>query len=420
MKISNMSLLSCLLMTFLLSTPVNAQTEDNIETLVKNNSIEVCECFKQVDYIDDFSDFDIKFDQCLQASTNDSALKQDEHIFEQYTHSMHEHQMQSCDAYAARVDYVLQRPEPKLSDPIYNNQDQYKEIAESIVGEYSMSFGNYSPEGGSSLALLDNQRYVIVGFGVVLVGDWRIVKGKYLHLIPHRTEYPFYVFGRHDAELGDNTVLNLDGDGFNELALIHYGSIDDKVPNLTPTSSINKQGLYDVEIPRKLEAISLADRDYENNGGKDIDIYTFDNPKGFNNLHLLEFTRLARREVTKAIIDGDELVFDQRRTKSWPLPEASTPDAQFYAEVSETKPFPKTLYYNLAGRSFDSERIKQDDYTFNDDLKAYVANIKCNEDCPAADDYNNTDIFYEYKLLEDVTRQSSKFKIANTFAVPID
>ena len=145
MKISNMSLLSCLLITALLSTPVNAQTEDNIEKLVKNNSIEVCECFKQVDYIDDFSDFDIKFDQCLQASTNDSALKQDEHIFEQYTHSMHEYQMQSCDAYAARVDYVLQRPEPKLSDPIYNNQDQYKEIAESIVGEYSMSFGNPSP-----------------------------------------------------------------------------------------------------------------------------------------------------------------------------------------------------------------------------------------------------------------------------------
>ena len=131
-----MSLLSCLLITALLSTPVNAQTEDNIEKLVKNNSIEVCECFKQVDYIDDFSDFDIKFDQCLQASTNDSALKQDEHIFEQYTHSMHEYQMQSCDAYAARVDYVLQRPEPKLSDPIYNNQDQCKEIAESMNPDF--------------------------------------------------------------------------------------------------------------------------------------------------------------------------------------------------------------------------------------------------------------------------------------------
>ena len=413
MKISNMSLLSCLLMTAVLSTPANAQTEDDLETLVKNNSIEVCECSKQLDYIDSFEDFEMKFEQCLQASINDSALKQNEDIFEQYTHSMYEHQMQSCDAFATKIDDVLQRPEPKLSDPIYNNQDQYKEIAKSIVGEYSMSFGNPSPEGGSILALLDNQRYVMVGFGVVLVGDWRIVKGKYLHLIPHRTEYPFYVFGRHDAELVDNTVLNLDGDGFNELALIHYGSIDDKVPNLTPTSSINEQGIYDVEILHKLEAISLADNDYKNNGGKAIDIYTFDNPKGFNNLHLLEFTRLARTKATKAIIGNNELRFGNGTTKKRPLPEASSSNAQFYAEMSDIKPFPKTLYYNLAGRSFDSRDIEQNNYTFDDDLKAYVANIKCHEDCPAADDYDNTDIFYEYKLLEDVTQQSSKFKIAN-------
>ena len=412
-----MSLFSCLLITSVLSTPVNAQTEDSIKKLVEKNVVEACDCVKNIDYIDNFIDFNMKFDQCIQ-SENNSLLKQEE-AYQTYNDLMYE-RVESCGNFAKTVDDFLRHPEPKLSDPIYNNQKQYKEIAKSIVGQYSMSFGNYSPEGGASLALLDNQRYVIASFGVVLVGDWRIVKGKYLHLIPHRTEYPFYVFGRHNTELGDNTRLKLDGDGFNELALIHYGSIDEKVPNLTPTSSINKQGLYDVEIPRKLEAISLADRDYENNGGKEIDIYTFDNPKGFNNLHLLEFTRLARRETMKAIIGDNGLTFEQGNTKKRPLPEASTPNAQFYAEISEIKPFPKTLYYNLAGRAFNSRDIEQDNYTFDDNLKAYVANIKCNKDCLAADDYDNTDIFYEYQLLEDVTVQQSKFRIANTFAVPRD
>ncbi|WP_201551778.1 hypothetical protein [Psychrobacter fjordensis] len=416
-----MSLLTCLLITSVLSTPVNAQTEDNIEKLVKNNSIEVCECFKKVDYIDDFSDFDIKFDQCLQASTNDSALKQDEHIFEQYTHSMHEHQMQSCDVYAARVDYVLQRPEPKLSDPIYNNQDQYKEIAESIVGEYSMSFGNPSPEGGSSLALLDNQRYVMVGFGVVLVGDWRIVKGKYLHLIPHRTEYPFYVFGRHNTELKDKTKIRFKGSGFSESTLIRYGEISQDTPILMPILHIDDQYPYDAKIPHIPRALSLAyNSDYENNDDEAIDIYTFDNDEELNDLYVLEFNKLARREVMKAIIGDDELTFDQGTTTKRPLPRATSENAEFYKEISDIKPFPKTLYYNLAGRSFDSRDIKQYNYTFDDNLKAYVANIKCHEDCPAADDYDNTDIFYEYKSLEDITVQQSKFKIANTFAVPRD
>ncbi|MBH0096549.1 hypothetical protein I6E61_09155 [Psychrobacter sp. NZS113] len=418
MKISNMSLFSCLLITSVLSTPVNAQTEDSIKKLVEKNVVEACDCVKNIDYIDNFIDFNMKFDQCIQ-SENNSLLKQEE-AYQTYNDLMYE-RVESCGNFAKTVDDFLQHPEPKLSDPIYNNQKQYKEIAKSIVGQYSMSFGNYSPEGGASLALLDNQRYVIVGFGVVLVGDWRIVKGKYLHLIPHRTEYPFYVFGRHNTELKDKTKIRFKGSGFSESTLIRYGEISQDTPILMPILHIDNQYPYDAKIPHIPRALSLAyNSDYENNDDEAIDIYTFDNDEELNDLYVLEFNKLARREVMKAIIGDDELTFDQGTTTKRPLPRATSENAEFYKEISDIKPFPKTLYYNLAGRSFDSRDIKQYNYTFDDNLKAYVANIKCHEDCPAADDYDNTDIFYEYKSLEDITVQQSKFKIANTFAVPRD
>lgn len=420
MKTHNISIFSCLLITFLLSTPVNAQTEDDVKRLVKKNLIEVCECFKQFDYIDSFADFDIKFDQCLQASTNDNTLKQDEDIFEQYTHSMHEQQMQSCDTYASKLDFVLLRPEPKLSDPIYNNQNRYKETANNIVGEYSMSFNmGHSPEGGPTLALLDNQRYVIASFGIVLVGDWRIVKGKYLHLLPYRTRYPFFVFGRQNTNLGNTTIMKFKGDGFSESTLIRYSKIDQEVPTLTPILHVDNQYPYKAEVSNIPKAFSLAyNSDYKVDEA--VEIYTFDNNQNFNDFSILEFNGLAHREAMKAIIGDNELTFEQGNTKKRPLPEASTPNAQFYTEMSEIKPFPKTLYYNLAGRSFDSERIDQDNYTFDNNLKAYVANTMCGKNCPAEDDYDNTDIFYEYKSLEDVTRKLSRFKVANTFAVPRD
>ena len=424
MKISNISLLSCLLMTSLLSTPVSAQTEANIERLVKKNAIEVCECSKKLDYIDSFADFEMKFEQCLQTSANDSALQQDEDTFIQYGNLMYENQMQSCNAFATKIDYVLQRQDPKLSDSIYNHQDQYKEIAKSIVGQYSTSSDpEQSLAEGTTIALLNDQRYVLIALGITSTGDWRIVKGKYLHLIPRRTEYPFYVFGRDNAELTDKTKIRFEFEsgGSHENTLVHYGRTSQDVPTLTFVSSINNYYPYVIEGIDIPKSISLAySSDINNYGDEAIDIYTFDNNEEHNDLYVLELNQLASAKTIRTVIGNNELRFVTKALKKRPLPQASSEDAKYYAEVSETKPFTKTLYYNLGGRSFYSGSIDQDNYTFDDDLKAYVANIKCHEDCPATDDYDNTDIFYEYKLLEDVTKQSSKFKIANTFAVARD
>ena len=418
-----MSLLSCILMTSVLSTPVNAQTEDDLGKLVKNNSIEVCECSKKLDYIDSFADFEMKFEQCLQASINDSTLKQDEDTFIQYGNLMYENQMQSCDAFTTKIDDVLQRPDPKLSDSIYNDQDQYKEVAKNIIGQYSVSSDpEQSLAEGTTIALLNDQRYVLIYLGITSTGNWRIVKGKYLHLIPDRTEYPFYVFGRDNAELTDKTKIRFEFEsgGSNQNTLVHYGRTSQDVPTLTFVLDINRYYPHVIEGIDTPKAISLAySPDINNYGDKAIDVYTFNNNEEHNDLYVLELNQLASAKTIRTVIENNELRLVSKGLKKRPLPKASSDDAKYYAEVLETKPFPKILYYSLGGRSFDSGSIDQDNYTFDDNLKAYVANIKCHEDCPAADDYDNTDIFYEYKLLEDVTRQSSKFKIANTFAVPL-
>ena len=409
---------STLIIVSLLSTQVNAQIDDNIKSLVEDNFVEACDCVKNIDYIDSYVDFNMKFDQCIQSDSN-SILKQEE-AYQKYNDLMYE-RVESCGNFANTVEAFFQRPEPRLSDSIYANQEKYKKIAKSIVGQYSMSFNSgHSPEGGVTLALLENQKYVIVSFGTVLVGDWRIVKGQYLHLLPYRTEYPFYVFGRHDAELQDATKIRFEGGGFSKSTLIRYGEISQDIPILMPILNIDHQYPYDVVIPHTPRALSLAyNSNYENNGDEDIDIYTFDNDEQLNDFYILEFNKLKRIKATKAIIGKNEIRFEDGATKKRPLPKASSNDAKYYAEVSDIKPFPKVLYYNLAGRSFGSRGIEQNNYTFNNSLKAYVANTQCNTNCPAADDYDNTDIFYEYKSLEDITVQQSKFKIADTFAVPL-
>lgn len=418
MKMSTVSIFSCLLMTSLLSTQVNAQTKDSIEKLVEKNVVEACNCVKDIEYIDNFVDFDMKFDHCIQSKGN--RLLKKEEAYQKYNDLMYK-RVESCGNFAKTVDDFLKRPEPKLSDAIYNNQEPYKDIAKNIVGQYSMSFGNYSPEGGTTLALLDNQRYVIVSFGTVIVGDWRIVKGKYLHLLPYRTESPFYVFGRHNTKSKNKTTVTFDGGGFGYDTLIHFDALSQERPILTPVFNDDAncfKSPYKAELTGTYHAISLAfNPDYENKGDEAIDMYTFNNDKNFNEFYVLEFNRLARREVMKAMIDNDELVFEQGRTKRSPLPEASTEDAAFFRQMSDIKPFPKTLNYNLAGREVDSESINREDYTFDSSLNAYIANTKCSEDCPTEDDYDYVDIFYEYQSLEDIAVTQSKFKISEQPAI---
>lgn len=420
MKISKASILSGLLTTSLLSMPVTAQPNSDINTLVKQNSAAMCQCADQIDYIDGYLDLEAKFDQCIQSSSKGYITKQDKKTFDLYSNLIYE-EMQSCDAFTTRVNDFLQRPEPKLSDTIYNNQEQYKNITKNIVGQYSMSFGNHSPEGGTTLALLDNQRYVIVSFGTVIVGDWRIVKGKYLHLLPYRAESPFYVFGRHNTKSKNQTTVTFDGGGFGYDTLIHFDALSQETPTLTPVFNDDAncfKSPYKAELTGTYNAISLAfNPDYENKGDEAIDMYTFNNDKNFNEFYVLEFNRLAHRKVRKAMIDNGELVFEQGRTKRSPLPEASTENAAFFRQMSDIKPFPKTLNYNLAGREINSESINREDYTFDSSLKAYIANTKCSENCPPEDDYDYVDTFYEYQSLEDIAVTQSKFKISEQSAI---
>lgn len=315
----------------------------------------------------------------------------------------------------------LGQPEPTLSEPIYDIAAHDTDITKRLVGQYSFSFGSRSPEGSATLALLDNHKYVMASFGTVLVGDWRVVKDQYLHLLPYRTAHPFLVFGRRNVDLAADTKVMFDGDDFGYDTLIHYGALNTDTPTLTPIFNKDANCFsspYETKSSGTYDTVSLAfNPDYQNQGDSAIDIYSFDNSKRFNDLIVLNLNELASQSPIKAVIDGDELVFEQGRTKRHPLPKATSEDAQFYKEVTDTKPLPKTLYYNLAGRSWDSQAIHKQAYTFDKSLNAYVSNTKCETDCLADDDYHNADTLYRYQALETITQQQSTFQIAEQSAV---
>ncbi|MCK8523716.1 hypothetical protein M0D21_19190 [Aquimarina sp. D1M17] len=66
--------------------------------------------------------------------------------------------------------------------------------AQNSVGIYNMSSG--SPEGGSSLVILENGKFVILYFGGAQIGYWKNTGNNTILFTPYKEESSFQVYGR--------------------------------------------------------------------------------------------------------------------------------------------------------------------------------------------------------------------------------
>ena len=349
-----MTLFSCLLMTALLSTPVNAQNFREVDSSLKNSSAK-----------------------------------------------------------------------SKLADPIYKIDDKYKDIENNLVGHYTLSFGQGSKVEQKLITLSKNRKYTIIGSSFttpIRIGDWRVVDGKYLHLLAYDA-YPFNVYGRHTTELNETSRVVFNGIYFSHNTFINYDNVLNETPTLTPILNKNidrSKRPYISKLPQKYNSISLAyNPNDKNSGDKEIDIYTFNNKNNFNDFAISARINLTYQDTVKATIKEDYLVFEQGKTTKRFVPEITNEDDSSLEDMENLAVSPKTIYQNIAGKPFVEPFVNPKDYTFDNDIKAYVAINKCRTSCPTEEEYGYFDIFYEYQLLEDITVQQSKFKIANTVAVPL-
>lgn len=307
----------------------------------------------------------------------------------------------------------------KLTDPIYKTGNKYKDIENNLVGHYTLSFGQEPNLNQKLLSLTKDRKYVLIGdpFSIsTRIGDWRVVDGEYLHLLAYDT-YPFNVYGRHSTDLNESSRVIFGGVYFDHNTLVHYGDIQNETPTLTPVFPLDadcRKRPYIDKVPEKYNSISFAyNPNDENKGDEEIDIYTFSNQSNFNDFYIVARINQTYKDTIKATVKEDYLVFEEGRTTKRFVPEATSEDDSHLQDMENLGLAPKTLYQNVAGKPFVEPFINPSDYTFDHDIKAYVAINKCSDNCPTEEEYNYSDVFYEYQLLEDITVRQSQFRIAN-------
>lgn len=267
----------------------------------------------------------------------------------------------NCDALKAKSDEINQTYILDLTDTVFtSNRDQLK-IDNDIIGQYSLSFGSHNPEGGVDLFLTEQNIYAIGSFGEIQMGKWKVVKERYLHLIPDKPERPFYVYGRYNPMIGDSTMIYFNGNDFSYRTFIHLGGMNDSIPILTPIFNEDRNcttSPYVMKTNEKFNKLSFAYNNIDsNNGEQEIGIYSFENNNSFNEFIILEYTRIWDCQPIRAVVDRDKLMFGKDQiTRRQPLPKNFKEELKSIENILNVKSFPKYKYFTS-----DNEEIHSND-----------------------------------------------------------
>ncbi|PNK59901.1 hypothetical protein [Psychrobacter sp. FDAARGOS_221] len=417
--ISAVSSLICLL---IVSQSAYAKPNKSILNQAKQNAPKVITCIDRQNYYDSLEELEIKFESCAQQVTLSLDIDRNDELSSSYFDALYEHIFED-EGFQNTMASIAARESLPITDPLYDTDDIGQALEDSLVGTYSLPTGSQSPEGGPGLALLPNRKYAVYSFGYAAGGDWRIVKGKYLHLIPYRVPQPYYVYGRHNSDLGQKSKIRFNGGDFSDATLVSFNdkpATPTELPKLTPVFNDGANCFswpYEAVYPNTYKFLTLAyNADYKNKGDDAITTYTFNNEQGFNHFHALSFRKMSERKTMKFIIkDGELFAYSfselEKLSKS-ELPEPDTENAQFFKYISTESTIADSLFYNPAGNEIQQFDLDPNNYSYDDKLKALVAINTCSdENCPPADDYHNYDIFYEYKRLDTISQNKSKFQL---------
>lgn len=405
------------LLILLLFTTVFASKAQSIEEFISNKASATCNCIENIDYIDSQADFELKLKSCAALSAKDSTRVLKQTTFNEYDNLLQSKLFENCTAIETKLTKLRESYLITNMESLYNTEKQYKNIEEGLLGSYGLSFGNRSPEGSPTLFLYHNNKYVIVSFGEVQTGTWRVVKEKYLHLNPNKTKYPFSVYGRYNPSIGDSTKTSFLGDRFSYRTLITYNKTTKSPVNLTPI--FNKDAnCFDFPYIHKTasvpQQISLAfNQSYEESEDQKITLYSFKNTTNFNDFIIFEYTRAKNKMPIRVLIDGNKLVFGKRQiTEKSALPKPGSENDSFIKEMSAINFTPKTIYYNFGYKEFKSEEINSKSYKYNKKLNNYKYKGKVPRTYEEeSSDYHNFLQVNKYEMLQDVTQQQKQFKI---------
>lgn len=294
-------------------------------------------------------------------------------------------------------------------------------IESRLVGRYHLNAGGQSPSGSTTLFLLPDQHYVVIGFGEMMAGDWRVVRNKEVHLYPHNPKYPFVVFGRDNQALGEQSQITLYAENNGDDVLAYYGNIEHTIPTMSIINDKDSSYPYQRQYAGKASQLSFVHLSYNQNK-ENTTLYTFDT-QGFNDFIVVDYDDIIkRRKPMRATIDtkNDALIFNWEGKVKRSALQLSEEEDVFIRKIVNMQYMPKTVHYDSKGGFLDKDSFLSglrtpdlDNYTFDMTLNAYVKKDSCQDKCDL-DAVDSNEIYYRYELLNKVRMQKSAINIEDT------
>ncbi len=398
-----------------------------MEQIAEKYAIATCDCFEKIDYIDNEIDFELKLAACSLLSQEDSLRVEQIGGVEEYQQVFNEQLRTYCEqTIETQIDLIRQSYIDEEKTPFSLERHSYSN-AENIIGQYRFPTGD--PTGSVYLFIMEDNKWVAMGFGEMQLGYWKIVKDKYLRLVPLRPEYPFLVYGRHNPNIKDTTQVVFMGEDKTDV-LVHFGKLEETA-KLTP---LYNSGANCLDYPAKVKVentygeISLAHKpsweDLE-----EIELYTIQNPEGYNDFVVYEYERQYRKKITRYVIDRGGLITGEgQHIVPSPLPEKKENEEDNEDYLFLTEWIPKafqdnqfaaaSVYYNLGYQQFEKEIILSSNYTYDSNQDAYVRIFTLKtiggEALYKPDDYDNEDIVYKYDKLPNVAVSQQPYTTQKT------
>ena len=248
---------------------------------------------------------------------------------------------------------------------------------------------------------------MMVGYGAMVAGEWRVVDGNRVQLLPLEPEYPFAAFGRVNNALGKQTRMTVDGDKREHRVLMHDGQMNRSAPRMSVLTHSDDDKIYKYTHTNKIKQLSLAQvAEVDPSDSLKTAVYHF-NTAQVNELFIRDYATVVGGVGFEFTIDKDNntLTWESDVLKKEPLSEMSEDDLTQMYELSYMQFAPQAVHYSAEGKLFPADRWGNDnhsfdieDYFFDKKLNAYVRKDSCAQVCDR-DTLDDDDVFYRYQLL---------------------
>lgn len=300
---------------------------------------------------------------------------------------------------------------------------------DSIIGSYHLSSGNNDPLGGAELIAYPNNRFIVVAFGTIVNGEWKL-KDNIVHFIPDYDPDSFILYGRKTTTLKDSVRIifeNFEND--NSKYVNFESSPKDSVLNMRQVFNDDANCFSHPYIYKGMDIIQklrfTTKQDYWDKS-TEYGVYTFDNQTAYNDFVAVSNPKDFEKEPFNAIYKNGGLLFNNDKVSiKKDLSELNEEDSVFLKTYANLKILDDVLHNDKEHFPIDLslgfkieyyEYDKKNDLYFNPDLEKNKDSFDFDYSKPE----NSELLPYKRMAKQNVLKQAIKINKKSLFIVKCD